>query len=255
MTSDIAECGEDHSTAAHRRTYDHTYVQRLFDGIAHRYDLLNHLLSSGIDILWRRKAIRLLRPLQPQTILDVATGTADLAIEAARLQPASIVGVDIAPEMLKRGKEKIARRGLSQIISLELGTAESMRFKSGSFDAVTVAFGVRNFTKLEQGLAEMYRVLRPGGAALILEFSRPKTAPLKQLYGWYFRSLLPRIGGLISRSREAYEYLPNTVEEFPDGENFAALLERQGFIRIAIHPLTFGIATIYLGFKQTKEIR
>jgi demethylmenaquinone methyltransferase/2-methoxy-6-polyprenyl-1,4-benzoquinol methylase len=255
MTSDIAERGEDHSAAAHRRTYDHTYVRRVFDSIAHRYDLLNHLLSSGIDIVWRKKAIRLLRSHHPQTILDVATGTADLAIEAARLRTATIVGIDIAPEMLKRGKEKIARRGLSHLISLELGTAESMRFEDESFDAVTVAFGVRNFTKLDQGLAEMYRVLRPGGVALILEFSKPKKAPLKQLYNWYFRSLLPRIGGWISNCREAYEYLPNTVEEFPDGKEFASLLQNHGFARIAFYPLTFGIATIYLGYKPVKEVQ
>ncbi|RPI03565.1 MAG: ubiquinone/menaquinone biosynthesis methyltransferase, partial [Ignavibacteriae bacterium] len=207
-----------------RRVYDKTTVRSLFDSIAHRYDLLNHTLSSGIDILWRRKAIRLLQPLHPKQILDAATGTADLALEAVRLKPDQIIGIDISSKMLDIGRAKIRSRNLEHLITLETGDAEQLRFETGSFDVVMAAFGVRNFTNLEIGLKEFHRVLRPGGSALVLEFSRPKHFPVKQLYRLYSRVFLPLLGGIVSNNRPAYEYLPSTVAEFPDGEHFCALL-------------------------------
>jgi demethylmenaquinone methyltransferase/2-methoxy-6-polyprenyl-1,4-benzoquinol methylase len=232
-----------------RRTYDRAYVSALFDSIAFRYDTLNHVLSSALDVLWRRKAIRLLKPLQAKSILDVATGTADFAIAAARLHPERIVGIDISSRMLERGTKKISGRHLEKIISLELGEAEQMRFSSEAFDAVTVAFGVRNFSDLEKGLSEIYRVLRPGGAAVILEFSTPKRFPIAQLYAFYSRTVLPQIGGLLTHNRKAYEYLPSTIAEFPDGDEFTALLLAAGFASVQCFPLTFGIASIYLAAK------
>lgn len=236
-----------------RTVYEQQYVRQLFDRIAPRYDLLNHLLSSGIDILWRKRAIKLLRPYGPKRILDVATGTADLALEAMNLQPDSIRGIDIAPQMLKIGREKILRKNMSHRITLEEGSAESLPFRDGAFDAVTVAFGVRNFSNLQQGLSEMHRVLKPSGVAMILEFSNPRKAPLRQLYRFYFRYILPRIGGLISRSREAYSYLPSTVAEFPDGEDFCSILRSVGFTTVEIFSLSAGIATIYLAHTSNEE--
>ncbi len=235
--------------SSERRTYEHEYVRSLFDGIAPRYDFLNHFLSYGIDILWRKKAIQLLGAYKPRTILDIATGTGDLAIEAARLQPEHIFGVDISPAMLAIGRSKIAQRHLEPVISFHEGQAEHLQFPDHSMDAVMVAFGVRNFSNLEQGLAEMHRVLKSQGVGMILEFSQPRKTPLKQLYGFYFRRILPLLGGLVSKSREAYEYLPSTVAQFPDGEGFLKILENAGFRDARQYPLTFGIATIYLATK------
>ncbi len=235
---------------ASRITYDKSYVRSLFDKIAHRYDLLNHLLSSGIDLYWRSKAIQLLRKYEPQRVLDVATGTADLAIRASALRPKQIVGVDISEEMLRIGRQKIAKRNLDQLIQLHTGDAEQLQFADDSFDAVTVAFGARNFSDLQRGFTEMLRVLRPGGAAMILEFSQPRSFPVKQLYGFYSRTILPAVGGLVSQHREAYEYLPKTVNEFPDGEEMLSLLRESGFTTTEQHVLTFGIATIYIATKE-----
>jgi demethylmenaquinone methyltransferase/2-methoxy-6-polyprenyl-1,4-benzoquinol methylase len=191
----------------------------------------------------------LLAPHRPRRILDVATGTADLAIAAARLKPETIVGIDLSEEMLRIARHKIARRGLEQLITLQHGDAEQLAFPDGSFDAVTVAFGIRNFSDLARGLRELHRVLTPGGISVILEFSQPRVFLIRQLYAWYSRTLIPRIGGLISRHREAYEYLPKTVHEFPDGEAMLSLLRSIGFCTAAAHPLTFGIATVYLAQK------
>jgi len=232
-----------------RTTYDQAYVRSLFDRIAPRYDFLNHFLSSGFDVLWRNRAIRTLRDHHPKQILDVATGTADLAIEAAKLRPEMIVGVDLSSEMIRLGEEKIARRGLQALIKLERASAEELPFPDGSFDAVTVAFGMRNFSNLEAGLAQMYRVLRSGGVVMILEFSRPRQVPLKQVYRLYFKRVLPVVGGLISRSREAYEYLPRTVAQFPDGDELLDVLTSIGFTRSRQQSLSCGIATIYTGQK------
>ncbi|MBI5471703.1 MAG: bifunctional demethylmenaquinone methyltransferase/2-methoxy-6-polyprenyl-1,4-benzoquinol methylase UbiE [Ignavibacteriae bacterium] len=225
------------------------YVRSLFDSIAHRYDLLNHLLSGGIDFYWRRRAIGHLESLRPKKILDVATGTADFAIATMRLHPESVVGVDIAEEMLKLGRQKISKRSLDRIISLQSGEAEHLQFSTGSFDAAIVAFGARNFERLETGLAEMRRVLRPGGRIVVLEFSRPRVFPFKQLYFFYFRTMLPLIGRIISKHHEAYDYLPDTVMKFPEGDEFLTILTKAGFNDTKEDRLTFGVATIYVGTK------
>jgi demethylmenaquinone methyltransferase/2-methoxy-6-polyprenyl-1,4-benzoquinol methylase len=224
-------------------------VQSMFNRIAHRYDFLNHFLSAGIDRRWRKKAIRILSKQRPKTILDVATGTADLAIVSAQLNPKNVTGVDIADDMLAIGRQKIDKMNLANIIRLENGDSENLRFQDGSFDAAMVAFGVRNFENLEKGLAEMRRVLQPGGMILVLEFSRPRKFPVKQLYGFYFRFILPSLGRIISGDAAAYTYLPDSVGVFPDGENFTAILEKVGFKNAQYKPLTFGIATIYTAIK------
>lgn len=223
------------------------YVRSMFDSIAYRYDLLNHLLSGGIDLYWRRRAIEHLRSLQPKQILDVATGTADFAIASLRLKPERVVGVDIAAEMLNVGREKLKKRGLSPVITLQNGEAENLQFETGSFDATIVAFGARNFEHLERGLSEMHRILRPGGKIVVLEFSRPDRFPFKHLYFFYFKRVLPFIGRIISKSKEAYTYLPDTVMRFPEGSTFLAILEHTGFQEAKQERLTFGIATVYVG--------
>ena len=234
-----------------RRTYEHSYVRSLFDRIAPRYDFLNHFLSAGFDIRWRKKAVALLREYEPKTVLDVATGTADLALEAAKLNAVRIYGVDISPAMLEFARHKIERHGLSHTITVEEGTAEHLRFPDDTFDAVMVAFGIRNFSNLQQGLSEMFRVLRPGGPVMILEFSKPRRAPFKQVYSFYFTHVLPLLGGAISKNREAYQYLPSTVESFPDGEHLVRILTGEGFVGPYYLPLTIGIATIYIAEKPT----
>ena len=225
------------------------YVRSLFDGIAARYDLLNHLLSGGIDYYWRWKAVRQLSPLKPARILDVATGTADLAIASLRLDPREVVGVDISEEMLAKGREKVARKGLSDRIRLLHGDAESLPFPPDSFDAAIVAFGARNFEHLEKGLAGMHRTLRPGGQIMVLEFSRPRHTPFRQCYFFYFRHLLPIVGRLVSKHPEAYTYLPDTVMRFPEGEAFLDILRHTGFRNPSSTRMTGGIATIYTGTK------
>ncbi len=224
-------------------------VATMFNNISQRYDLLNHTLSMGIDILWRKKAIRLLKPHAPQTILDIATGTGDFAVEAARLQPEKIIGIDISEGMLAVGRQKIAKKGLSGMIELQLGDSENLAFPDNNFDAVIVAFGVRNFENLQQGLAEMYRVLRPGGHVVIIEFSKPRRFPVKQLYNAYFKYILPRIGRAVSKDQAAYEYLPESVAAFPDGEAFLDILTNIGYKQTKWFPLTFGISSIYMAGK------
>ncbi|MDM8173908.1 bifunctional demethylmenaquinone methyltransferase/2-methoxy-6-polyprenyl-1,4-benzoquinol methylase UbiE [Olivibacter sp. 47] len=225
-------------------------VATMFNNISKTYDFLNHFLSFGIDIIWRKKAIRSLRQLQPKKILDVATGTGDFAFEAINiLKPDKIVGVDISEGMLAVAKEKIAKRGVGNKFEVVLGDSEGLPFDDGSFDAVTVAFGVRNFENLEKGLADICRVLRPGGKAVILEFSNPKTFPMKELYSVYSRTLMPFFGRLFSKDREAYSYLPESVVQFPDGERFTTILDRVGFSKTVCRPQTFGICSIYIGTK------
>ncbi len=224
-------------------------VEHMFDSIATRYDLLNRVLSGGIDKSWRRKAIDLLKPLQPKQILDIATGTADLAIEAVRLNPEHITGVDISAQMLQVGREKLVKKGLDKLITLQQADSEALPFETGTFDAVTVAFGVRNFEHLEKGLAEINRVLRPGGMLVVLEFSQPTKTPVKQAYRFYSKHILPRVGQLVSKERSAYEYLPESVEAFPYGESFLQILRKTGFAEATCRPLTFGIASIYTGKK------
>lgn len=223
-------------------------VEAMFDAIAPRYDLLNRVLSLGIDRIWRKKAVRMLAGDRPDRILDVATGTADLALEAMRIQPKSIVGVDISEEMLKIGREKIEQRGLSDRITLRRGDSEKLPFSDAQFDAVLVAFGVRNFEDLQKGLAEIRRVLRPGGAIVVLEFSQPHVFPVKQVYSLYSRYVLPRIGGAISKDKGAYQYLPDSVARFPSGPDFLKRMELAGFRSTTWKPLTFGIASLYKGY-------
>lgn len=224
-------------------------VAEMFNNISHRYDFLNHFLSLGIDILWRKKAIRLLKKDQPKQILDIATGTGDFAIEALALNPDKVIGVDISAGMLEHGKQKMKRKGLDHIIDMQMGDSEKLLFESNTFDAVIVSFGVRNFENLEKGLSDMFRVLKPGGKTVIIEFSRPRRFPMKQLYNFYFKSILPIIGKLISKDQSAYTYLPESVEAFPDGKDFLTILEKVGFKSTECRPLTFGISSIYIGQK------
>ncbi len=224
-------------------------VARMFDNISPKYDLLNHLLSFGIDIQWRKKAIKLLKATQPKTILDVATGTADFAIQSLSLKPDKVSGVDISEGMLLIGKEKIKKKKLDHIITLEKGDSENLRFEDNNFDAVIVAFGVRNFENLEIGLANMFRVLKKEGKVIILEFSKPTSFPFKQMYNFYFKSILPIIGNVISKDDSAYTYLPESVLAFPQGSKFLEILNKTGFKTTECIPLTFGICSIYTGIK------
>jgi demethylmenaquinone methyltransferase/2-methoxy-6-polyprenyl-1,4-benzoquinol methylase len=225
------------------------HVEQMFDSIAPRYDLLNRVLSLGIDQRWRTQAIRLLEPDEPRRIVDVATGTADLAIKAERLlHPREVVGVDLSAEMLRFGREKLDRRGLTPRVTLQQADAETLPFAKGDFDAALVAFGVRNFEDLDAGLQEIARVLRPGGALVVLEFSHPRQTPIKQLYRFYSRHILPRIGGAISQNNGAYQYLPESVAAFPDGPDFLARMEAAGYRDLLWQPLTFGVASLYKGY-------
>ena len=226
-------------------------VAQMFNSIAGKYDFLNHFLSAGTDIYWRRKAVNELKELRPARILDIATGTADFAIESLRVAAptGTITGIDISEGMLDVGRRKLAAKGLSHRIGLELGDSEDLPFADNEFDAVTASFGVRNFAHLEKGLAEMRRVLRPGGKLVVLEFSKPTAFPLKQAYNFYFRRVLPGLGKLISKDPAAYSYLPESVQAFPDGADFLAILARVGFTDPAWQPLTFGISSIYTARK------
>lgn len=224
-------------------------VAQMFNNISRHYDFLNHFLSLGIDRLWRKKAIRLLAPQKPRLMLDVATGTGDFAIQALELNPEKVIGVDISEGMLEAGRKKLQKRGLSGKIELHRGDSENLVFEENKFDAVTVGFGVRNFENLEKGLREINRVMKPGGMLVILEFSRPRTFPFRQVYNFYFKTILPKIGRLVSKDRSAYTYLPESVEAFPDGTDFENILKRTGFKETTCKPLTFGISSIYTGRK------
>ena len=225
-------------------------VARMFDGIAHRYDFLNHLFSLGIDVLWRKACIRILRNEQPGKLLDVATGTADFAIEAVRMGlDVHVTGVDISAGMLDVGREKIAARGWNDRIELIQGDSVALPFDDGSFDAFTVAFGVRNFEDLQGGLQDMLRVLKPGATGLVLEFSKPKHFPIKQVFGLYFKHIMPTLGKWVSKDPSAYTYLPESVQAFPEGEAFLDQMRQAGYRDVQARNLTGGIATIYTGRK------
>lgn len=224
-------------------------VARMFDSISGNYDFLNHFLSLGIDIRWRKKAVKLLAPGKPKLILDVATGTGDFAVETLKLNPDKVIGIDISEGMLQVGRKKMKDRGYDSRIELLSGDSENLPFEENKFDAVVVAFGVRNFENMEKGLAEMYRVLKPGGRMVVLEFSKPKMFPFKQLYNFYFNFILPKIGKLISRDPAAYTYLPESVQAFPDGDSFVGILNRIGFKDTLCKPLTLGISSLYTGIK------
>ncbi len=225
-------------------------VEAMFDSIAPRYDLLNRVLSFGIDQRWRRQAVDLLRDASPRRILDVATGTADLALQVLTLEPEKVIGVDISEEMLRIGRQKISEAGEEARVELRKGDSERLPFSDSQFDAALVAFGVRNFENLGRGLQEIQRVLRPGGKLVVLEFSHPRAFPVKQVYGFYSRYILPRVGGAVSGDAGAYKYLPDSVAAFPDGEDFLSQLDSAGFGELLWKPLTFGVASLYRGTAQ-----
>lgn len=225
-------------------------VAAMFDKIAFRYDFLNRFLSAGIDVSWRKKAISQLKGLQPKYILDVATGTGDVAILTEKmLNPAKITGVDISEGMLEIGKKKLHKLGLQNKIELLQGDSETLNFPDNTFDAITVAFGVRNFQNLEKGLTEMRRVLRPGGKLVVLEFSRPKQPVFKLVYNLYMKTIAPGFGKLIAKNKDAYEYLNESVQRFPEGADFIAILDKTGYITTYAKTLTLGICSLYCGNK------
>ena len=225
-------------------------LEKMFDDIAFRYDFLNHFLSVGIDIGWRKKAIKELRTLQPGLILDVATGTADMAILASKLLEANkIVGIDISEGMLEIGKKKIEKLGLQPRIKLLKGDSETILFDNNSFDAVTVAFGVRNFQDLELGLSEIKRVLRPGGKLIVLECTKPKLPVIKNFYNLYLKVIAPLIGRVISKNKNAYQYLNESVQSFPEGNDFVQILNKLGYKNASCKTLSIGISSIYCGEK------
>jgi len=225
-------------------------VENMFDKIAFRYDFLNRFLSAGIDVGWRKKAIRQLISLQPKNILDVATGTADFALTCYQiLKPEKITGIDISDKMLDIGRKKIAKAGLKNSIELLYGDSEAILFDDNSFDAVTVAFGVRNFENLEKGLSEIKRVLKPGGKLLVLECTKPTWPVIKQLYVFYMKFITPKIGKIIAKNNEAYLYLNDSVLHFPQKESFIHILKQSGYRNTFYKTLTLGICTIYCAEK------
>lgn len=225
-------------------------VETMFDNIAHSYDLLNHRLSFGIDFLWRKTAIKQLMPYKPKAVLDIATGTGDFAIMSAeRLRPERVVGIDISEGMMRIGAEKVKAAGLDGVISFKKEDCEHMSYADNTFDAITTAFGIRNFQNLDACLKEMRRVLRKGGQLSILELSRPMRFPMKQLFWIYSHTLLPIYGKLVSRDNEAYKYLISTIESFPQGEEMVEIFKKAGFSEAKFKRLTFGICTCYFAIK------
>lgn len=227
-------------------------VAIMFNKIASRYDFMNRFLSAGIDVYWRKQAIRELQSETPRKVLDVATGTGDLAIMISKyLQPDQIIGIDISEKMLELGRKKIAKLLLNKQIQLLQGDSEAINFSDETFDAVTVAFGVRNFENLEKGLLEMWRVLKPNGKIVILEFSRPKQLLIKGFYNLYMKIVAPGVAAWVSKNKEAYQYLHNSVKAFPEGETFLLILQKAGFQKTSLKRLSLGICTIYCGIKRT----
>lgn len=225
-------------------------VEQMFDNIAPSYDTLNHRLSWDIDKYWRHKAIKQLKKLQPQRMLDIATGTGDFAIlEAEMLKPKQIIGADISEGMMEIGRQKVAKKGLSEVISFAKEDCLNLSFDDNSFDAVTAAFGIRNFQDLDKGLAEMCRVLRPGGMLCIVELTTPVHFPMKQLFSIYSNTVLPIYGKLISKDSSAYDYLNKTIAAFPQGERMMDILKNAGFKEAKFERLTFGICTLYIATK------
>jgi len=224
-------------------------VAEMFDRISGKYDFLNHFLSVGIDKGWRRKAIKMLEEVQPKRILDIASGTGDFAIAALKLGPVEVVGMDISEGMLEVGRKKMTKLGVSNIVDMRLGDSEALPFEDNYFDGLTVGFGVRNYENLEKGLSEMLRVVRPGGKLIILEFSKPKKFPIKQYYAFHSKYIIPFFGKRISKEEKAYQYLPESVAAFPEGEDFTNILEKLGYNKVERRPVSGGIATIYSGIK------
>lgn len=224
-------------------------VAEMFNNISGRYDFLNHFLSVGIDKIWRKKAVKMLREIQPKRILDLATGTGDFALESLKLQPEEIIGIDISEGMLEVGRQKMKKRKVDHIISMRLGDSEALPFEDNYFDAFTVGFGVRNYENLEKGLSEMLRVLRPEGKGIVLEFSKPKKFPVKQYYAFHSRYIIPFFGKRISKDSSAYAYLPESVAAFPEGKDFEDILRKVGYREVTSTLVGGGIATIYSGIK------
>lgn len=220
-------------------------VEEMFNNISPKYDLLNHLLSANIDKIWRRRTIKKLGSFKPSYVLDIATGTGDFAVAATKLAGVKVVGVDISEGMLEVGRKKIEKKGLAGSVELLKADSENLPFEDKSFDAAIVGFGVRNFENLKKGLSEIYRVLKPGAVLYVLEFSKPKKSPVKQIYRFYFKNILPFIGRMVSRDSRAYTYLPESVNEFPDGDKFLTILAEVGFSENKCFPQTFGIASVY----------
>ncbi len=224
-------------------------VRNMFNNIAERYDFLNHFLSFGIDYHWRNQVLKIIKAKKPQSILDIATGTGDLAILSSKANPHSIVGIDISEEMLKVGINKVKRKQLDSLIELKQADSEDLPFEDNKFDLAMVAFGVRNFAHLEVGLAEIKRVLKLGGTLIVLEFSHPRKVPMKQLYGFYSNNILPAFGKIISNDSSAYTYLPESVKRFPAYDNFTDIMNTVGFKDTQWRALSAGIASIYTGEK------
>lgn len=223
-------------------------VKHMFNMIASKYDVLNHTLSLGMDYVWRKKAIKKILN-NPKEILDIATGTADFAISAAKHTQANITGIDISDQMIFVGNKKIQQKKLQNRIKLSIEDSENLPFNDNSYDAITAGFGVRNFENLEKGLSEIYRVVKKNGYVVILEPSTPKAFPLKQIFSFYFQKILPFIGSLVSKDKSAYSYLPNSVKSFPDGDYFLEILNKQGFSKANYYPLSFGIVSLYVAIK------
>ena len=224
-------------------------VRQMFDGISKDYDLLNRVISGGIDVRWRKNVVSYLIPEKPKKILDIATGTADLAIELTKTNAEEIVGLDISPGMLEIGKQKVTSKGMDKVIKMVIGDSEKLDYNDAYFDAVTVAFGVRNFENLDKGLQEINRVLRPGGNLVILETAVPKNFPMKQFYGFYTQKVLPILGSLFSKDKAAYRYLSDSAAAFPFGKVFNNILLKNGFIEVKDFPQTLGVASIYCAKK------
>lgn len=224
-------------------------VAEMFNNISPSYDFLNRFLSMGIDIGWRKKTVRAVSNLMPKRILDVATGTADLAIALSETTATSIIGCDISEGMMEIGKKKVAKKGLSNLISFKLGDSERLPFDDNIFDATTIGFGIRNFENPLQGLKDIHRVLRTGGKIFVLEFSQPQGFPAKQLYHFYSKFVMPFWGRIISKDKSAYTYLPDSIKAFPHGQAFLDLMTNAGFKNNSAKKLTFGIASLYIGEK------
>ena len=225
-------------------------VEKMFNNISKEYDILNRVISFGIDVSWRKKIVKILKSKNPSTILDVATGTGDLAIAMVKTNAQKIIGLDISKGMLDVGIEKIKDRNLNNTIEMVIGDSENLKYENDFFDAVTVSFGVRNFEFLDSGLSEIFRVLKPNGSLVILETSNPTKFPFKQFYRFYSKFILPSIGKIFSKDKVAYNYLSESSAEFPYGEKFNNILKKIGFTNVVDFPQTFGVATIYVASKS-----
>ncbi len=224
-------------------------VENMFDSIAKSYDFLNHFLSFGIDYHWRNKALKIIKSVKSESILDIATGTGDLAILSSKANPKRIVGIDISQNMLNVGIEKVKKKGLENLITMQKEDSEDLSFEDNTFDVAMASFGVRNFENLEKGLSEIRRVLKPGGTFIVLELSQPRVFPMKQLYSFYSNNILPTFGKIVSNDASAYTYLPESVKRFPSYEKFTQIMDKVGFVNTSFEPLTFGISNLYRGEK------